>query len=164
MLFILLLSSYIFTSLCSLRIILTGKNLNQVWLCVCSFIFILATGSSVVLINDIAGHSTGNQVWEDNSPQHEVNNGVQSIDYNTGQSMEEENKEANSQQTLNPITEGTIGSNTDNTKGSNTESAYAELSHSHLPGHTDLAVNCHDHEYGEIGGSINNVCSTLINQ
>ena len=25
---------YIFTSLCSLRIILVGKNINQVWLCV----------------------------------------------------------------------------------------------------------------------------------
>ena len=121
-----------------------------------SFIFILATGSSVVSFNNIAGHEIVNQVWEDNS--------IQSMDYNTGQSMEEENKEANSQQALNPITEGIIGSNTDDTKGSNTESAYAELSHSHLPGHTDVAVNCHDHEYGEIGGSINNVCSTLINQ
>ena len=101
---------------------------------------------------------------EDNSPQQEVYNNVQSIDYNTGQSMEEEIKEANSQQALNPITEGTIGSNINNKMGSNTESAYAELSHSHLPGHTDVTVNCHDHEYREIGGSINNVCSTLINQ
>ena len=129
---------------------------------ICSFIFILATVSSVVLINDIAGHHIVNQVWEYNSPQQEVNNNAQSIDYNTGHSMEEENKEANSQQALNPITEGTIGSNTDNKLGSNIESAYAELSHSHR--HTDVAVNCHDHEYGEVGGSINNVCSTLINQ
>ena len=131
---------------------------------ICSFIFTLATESSVVSFNDNAGHDIRNQVWKDNSPQQEVDNNVQSIDYNTGQSMEEENKEANSQQALNPITEGTIGSNIDNTKGSNTESTYAELSHSHLPGHTDLAVNCHDQEYGEIGGSIINVCSTLINQ
>ena len=131
---------------------------------ICSFIYSLATWSSVVLFNDIAGHDIVNLVWEDNSPQQEVDNGIQNIDYNTGQSMEEENKEANSQQALNPITEGTIGFNTDDTMGSNTESAYAKLSHSHLPGHTDVAVNCHDHEYGEIGGSKNNVCSTLINQ
>ena len=123
---------------------------------ICSFIFTLATVSSVVSFNDIAGPDIGNQVMEDSFPQQEVDN-VQSIDYNTGQSMEEGNKEANSQQVLNPITEGSIGSNTDNTKGSNTESAYTELSHSHLPGHTDVAVNCHDLEYGEIGGSINNV-------
>ena len=105
-------------------------------------------GCSIVLFNDIAGHDIGNQVMGDNSPPQEVDNNVQS---NTGWSMEEKNEEVNSQQTLKPITEGTIGSNT--------ESNYAELSHSHLPGHTDL-----DQEHGEIGRSINNVCSTLINQ
>ena len=99
----------------------------------------------------------------DNSPQ-EVDNNVQSMDYSTGQSMEEENKEVNSQQALNLIIEGTMNSNTNDTKSSNTESYYAELSHSHLPGHTDVAVNCHDLEYGEIGGSTNNVFSTLFNQ
>ena len=125
-----------------------------------SFVFTLATWSSVVSFNDIAGHDMVNLIWEGNSPQQEVDNSVQSIDYNTGQSLEEENKEANSQQALNYITEGTISSNTNNTKGSYTESAYAELSHSHLSGRTDLAVNSHDLEYGEIGGFINNVCST----
>ena len=102
-----------------------------------------------------------NRVWENNSP---PQNNVQSMDYNTGQSMWKENKETNGQQALNPITESTIGSNTDDNTMFNNASAYAELSHSHLPGHTAVAVNCHDHEYGEIGGSINNVCSTLINQ
>ena len=73
-------------------------------------------------------------------------------------------KEANSQQALNPITEGTFCYNTDDTMDSN-NSYYAKSSHSHLPGRTDLSlsVNCHDQEYGEVGGSINNVCSTLIN-
>ena len=63
---------------------------------------------------------------------------------------------------LNLITGNT---KTDDTMASNNERHYAELGHSHLPGHTsDLNVNCHDSEYGEMGGSINNVCSTLINQ
>ena len=123
------------------------------------FIFTLATGSSVVLFNDITGHDIGNQVLMDHSPQQEVDNNVQSMDYNTGQSMEKKNKETNSQQALNFITEGI---NTDDTMSYNNESHYAELNHSHLPGHTDVPVNCHDQEYGEIGGSINNVCS--INQ
>ena len=93
---------------------------------ICSFIFTLATGSSVVSFNDIVGHDIVSQVMEDNSPKQEVGNNVKSID---GQSMEEENKEAYSQQVLNPITEGTIGSNTDDTIGCNSESYYVELSH-----------------------------------
>ena len=74
---------------------------------------------------------------------------------------------SNTEDALGFNAEDIVGSNTDGTIDSNTvlvENEYAELSHSHLPGHTDVAVNCHDHEYGEIGGSINNVCSTLINQ
>ena len=94
---------------------------------ICSFIFTLATVSSVVSFNDIAGHDIVNLVWENNSHQQEVDNNGHNMDCNTGQSMEEENKEANSQQALDFISEGTIGSNADYVMGSSNESYYAEF-------------------------------------
>ena len=110
------------------------------------------------------------QTRDDESHQQQVDNANQSIDCNTGQAMENNQQAVGSMITEGVIncknedavgSEDIVGFNTDGTIDSNTvlvESAYAELSHSHLPGHTDVAVNCHDHKYGEIGGSINNVC------
>ena len=132
------------------------------------------------------------QAWDNESHQQQVDNTKQSIDYNTGQAMENNQQAVNSMVTegvINCKNEDAVGSNIEGTLGSNTEdalgfnnedilgsntdgpidsktvlveSAYAELSHSHLPGHADLAVSCHDHKYGEIGGSINNVCYPII--
>ena len=66
----------------------------------------------------ITGLNTVNHSLED---QQEVDNDVQSMDCNTGQSKKERKKEANSQQSLNLIIENTVGSNTVGAVGSSTE-------------------------------------------